>query len=403
MTEGRRTALGDLPEAHLHLLNHGDHTFAAVRTDEASLRTMLEGAGGLPDPLSRALAVSTAWDMLLKGELSSDEPAHLRPRRARTERSPGWSSPSWRWRGRPRSSGARPSRSRTARPGGRGRRRPWPRTPSPGAGAADAGRLRHRRAARRGPRGRRDHRRRPRLAGAGPPGRPGRPRPRGGRGAAGARPRPGRRGPGPGRHRRPRRRRRQGGGLGPDLPAARRCPPAHRSPSWRCFWRPVQHDLLLPWTQRYLDEVARLAAAAACWPSAAWSGRRCPDHGATRRSSSAAREVALSPTRTYRPCAHPAGRCRHPGARAAGARMRSRRVPAISYHGERASDPPTRPGSLGAPAGHPRRRPRRCSSDSSIGKRSSRCRSMAAPTRPANSGCGRVGRERSSGCACVET
>jgi aminopeptidase N len=27
----------------------------------------------------------------------------------------------------------------------------------------------------------------------------------------------------------------------------------------RCFWRPVQHDLLLPWTQRYLDEVARLA------------------------------------------------------------------------------------------------------------------------------------------------
>jgi aminopeptidase N len=25
------------------------------------------------------------------------------------------------------------------------------------------------------------------------------------------------------------------------------------------FWRPVQHELLLPWTQRYLDEVARLA------------------------------------------------------------------------------------------------------------------------------------------------
>ena len=40
---------------------------------------------------------------------------------------------------------------------------------------------------------------------------------------------------------------------------------------------------------------------------------------------------------------------------------------------------------------------------SSIGKRSAFCRSMAAPTRPANSGCGRVGRERSSGCAWVET
>ena len=40
---------------------------------------------------------------------------------------------------------------------------------------------------------------------------------------------------------------------------------------------------------------------------------------------------------------------------------------------------------------------------SSIGNRSSFCRSIAAPTRPANSGCGRVGRERSSGCAWVAT
>ena len=40
---------------------------------------------------------------------------------------------------------------------------------------------------------------------------------------------------------------------------------------------------------------------------------------------------------------------------------------------------------------------------SSIGKRSSFWRSIAAPISPANSGCGRVGRERSSGWAWVET
>ena len=42
-------------------------------------------------------------------------------------------------------------------------------------------------------------------------------------------------------------------------------------------------------------------------------------------------------------------------------------------------------------------------SSSSMGNRSSFCRSMAAPTSPAKSGCGRVGRERSSGCAWVAT
>ena len=41
--------------------------------------------------------------------------------------------------------------------------------------------------------------------------------------------------------------------------------------------------------------------------------------------------------------------------------------------------------------------------DSSIGNRSSRCRVDGRPTSPANSGCGRVGRERSSGCAWVAT
>jgi aminopeptidase N len=88
-TDGPRTRVAGLPAADLHLLNDGDLTFAAVRTDEASLRTLLDAAGGLPDPVSRALAVSTAWDMLLKGELSTDEVLGCVLGVLRTERSAG--------------------------------------------------------------------------------------------------------------------------------------------------------------------------------------------------------------------------------------------------------------------------------------------------------------------------
>ncbi|GAB3262194.1 aminopeptidase N [Nocardioides dilutus] len=63
----------DLPAADLHLLNDGDLTFAAVRTDEESLEAMLTLAPGLPDAVSRAQAVTTAWDMLAKGELSAGD------------------------------------------------------------------------------------------------------------------------------------------------------------------------------------------------------------------------------------------------------------------------------------------------------------------------------------------
>ena len=73
-TTGTRTPVEGLAEgADLYLLNDRDLTFAAVRTDERSLRTMLDSAGDLPDALSRAMAVSTAWDMLQKGVLSTDE------------------------------------------------------------------------------------------------------------------------------------------------------------------------------------------------------------------------------------------------------------------------------------------------------------------------------------------
>ena len=50
---------------------------------------MLDSAGDLPDALSRALAVSTAWDMLVKGELSTDELLTCVLGVLRGERSPG--------------------------------------------------------------------------------------------------------------------------------------------------------------------------------------------------------------------------------------------------------------------------------------------------------------------------
>ncbi len=71
-TSGAETPV-DLPESDLRIVNDHDLTFAAVRTDKASLDLMLRRAGQLPDPVSRALAVSTAYDMLVKGELSADD------------------------------------------------------------------------------------------------------------------------------------------------------------------------------------------------------------------------------------------------------------------------------------------------------------------------------------------
>jgi aminopeptidase N len=70
-TTGRTTRL-DLPDCDLRLVNDDDLTFAAVRTDDRSLDLMLRSAGELPGAISRALAVTTAYDMLVKGELSAD-------------------------------------------------------------------------------------------------------------------------------------------------------------------------------------------------------------------------------------------------------------------------------------------------------------------------------------------
>ncbi len=87
-TTGTTTSV-ELPDADLHLLNDGDLTFAAVRTDEDSLEAMLGLAPHLPDAISRAGAVSTGWDMLAKGELSTGEFLDCVLAVLEVERSPG--------------------------------------------------------------------------------------------------------------------------------------------------------------------------------------------------------------------------------------------------------------------------------------------------------------------------
>jgi aminopeptidase N len=88
-TAGTTTSLSDLPVADLQLLNDGDLTFASVRTDERSLEVMLAEAARLPEPVNRALAVGTAWDMLFKGELSTGDFLDCVLTVLATEQSPG--------------------------------------------------------------------------------------------------------------------------------------------------------------------------------------------------------------------------------------------------------------------------------------------------------------------------
>jgi aminopeptidase N len=68
-TTGERTELPDLDDAALILINDNDLTFASARPDPASLRALLASAQHLPSALSRAVAVTTAWDMLVRGEV----------------------------------------------------------------------------------------------------------------------------------------------------------------------------------------------------------------------------------------------------------------------------------------------------------------------------------------------
>jgi aminopeptidase N len=70
-TKGDTTVVPNVANAALLLVNDDDLTFASVRPDATSLATMLTSAAQLPSAVSRAVAVTTAWDMLLRGDLGA--------------------------------------------------------------------------------------------------------------------------------------------------------------------------------------------------------------------------------------------------------------------------------------------------------------------------------------------
>jgi aminopeptidase N len=72
-TTGDATAVPDGADASLLLVNDEDLTFASVRPDEASLAVMLDSAARLPSAVSRAVAVTTVWDLLVRGDLPAAE------------------------------------------------------------------------------------------------------------------------------------------------------------------------------------------------------------------------------------------------------------------------------------------------------------------------------------------
>jgi aminopeptidase N len=70
-TSGAVTEVPDLPEADLHLVDATGWTFAAVRTESDTSLTVLEAAGRLPDVTSRAIALASVWDSLVRGQAES--------------------------------------------------------------------------------------------------------------------------------------------------------------------------------------------------------------------------------------------------------------------------------------------------------------------------------------------
>jgi aminopeptidase N len=71
---GERTVVPELAGeklADLILLNDEDLTFAKIRLDEPSLRTVVSSVGEITDPLARALCLAAAWDMCRDAEMPS--------------------------------------------------------------------------------------------------------------------------------------------------------------------------------------------------------------------------------------------------------------------------------------------------------------------------------------------
>ncbi|MFI6179318.1 aminopeptidase N [Nonomuraea sp. NPDC051191] len=78
---GARTSVAELVGAEqpdLVLLNDDDLTYAKIRLDERSLRTLVEGGiAAFTDSLPRALCWSAAWDMTRDGEMSTRDYVRL--------------------------------------------------------------------------------------------------------------------------------------------------------------------------------------------------------------------------------------------------------------------------------------------------------------------------------------
>jgi aminopeptidase N len=71
-TAGTETPISSTVDAAVVVVNDDDLTFASVRADAATLRAMLDSLGQLPSAVSRAVAVTTGWDMVVRGELPAD-------------------------------------------------------------------------------------------------------------------------------------------------------------------------------------------------------------------------------------------------------------------------------------------------------------------------------------------
>ena len=72
-TASDTTDVPDVANAALLLVNDEDLTFASIRPDASSLQSMLDSAARLPSAMSRAVAVTTAWDMLVWSDLAATD------------------------------------------------------------------------------------------------------------------------------------------------------------------------------------------------------------------------------------------------------------------------------------------------------------------------------------------
>ncbi|HZN19715.1 MAG TPA: aminopeptidase N [Micromonosporaceae bacterium] len=72
-TSGTRTDIGAIEAFGLLLVNDEDLTFASTRPDPASRETLLRSAGRLPSAVARAVAVTTAWDMLVTTDIATTD------------------------------------------------------------------------------------------------------------------------------------------------------------------------------------------------------------------------------------------------------------------------------------------------------------------------------------------